>query len=82
MVAASYVDNSATTAGWVTEYGAVKKRRKYAGLADMCLFIPIAFETPGPITTRTSGLFKEVGKPMRASFSYHRKGEVLRQAFG
>ena len=57
-VADSYLHLSAACAGSAAEGAASRKETKYAGLDYSYTFIPLAFETYGPINDRTPNSFK------------------------
>jgi len=52
MLAKSYLAITSTTAGGAVEGAASRKEAKYQALARMHTFIPLSFETLGPINSK------------------------------
>jgi len=61
-LAASYLPSTSTTAGSAAEIAASRKEVKYAELSATHIFVPIAFETLGPIGAKTLGFLRELGR--------------------
>jgi len=61
-LAPSYVAASATRAGAAAEIAEERKNSKYSFLNDNHLFVPIAFETMGPISEQGADIITELGR--------------------
>jgi hypothetical protein len=60
-LAESYLASTSTTAGAAAEGAASRKELKYQALASTHAFIPLAFETLGPINSKAISFFNELG---------------------
>lgn len=60
-LADSYVSSAAQIAGDVAEQAAARKRAKYAALSDAYLFLPLAFETHGPMNEEAISFLYNLG---------------------
>jgi len=78
-LAASYRHLTAATSGAAAENAATKKEAKYAGLASSYMFVPLAFETLGPINTAGIQFFSEIGRRLSAITGDKREGSYLFQ---
>lgn len=61
-VAPSYLQSSSAFAGAAAEQAATRKITKYSQLLQTHQFVPIAFETMGPINTTGLDFIKELGR--------------------
>ena len=61
-VAESYLQKSSAVAGAVSELAATRKTEKYSCLPPEFQFIPLAFETLGPINREAISFIEAVGK--------------------
>jgi len=61
-VADSYIHLTAASAGAAAEKAATNKELKYSSLASSFLFMPLAFETLGPINSRGLQLLSDLGR--------------------
>ena len=64
-VATSYAMASSTTAGAAAEMAATRKHSKYVALSVTHDFIPLAFETLGPINEEGLAFIKTLGKRIK-----------------
>ena len=78
-LASSYVHFSSVTAGSAAEKAASKKMTKYADITSTYEFVPIAFETLGPINTAGLSFLKAIGKRLIQSQGDIREGSFLFQ---
>src|SRR6218665_3008878 len=60
--AASYLSQTAISAGSAAEQAAVCKTAKYALLPATPVFVPIAFETLGPVNAEGAEFLSELGR--------------------
>jgi len=58
-LAESYLASTSIVAGGAAEGAAIRKEVKYQALASMHTFIPLAFETLGPINSKGMTFFSE-----------------------
>lgn len=65
-LAASNVSSSISAAGSAAEAAASKKLQKYSELMSSYNFVPVAFETLGPINTAGTEFIDEIGKRSHA----------------
>ena len=65
-LAASNLSMTSSTAGAAAENAAAKKVAKYAELSFAYTFVPIAFETFGPVNSSGEDFVNEIGKRIRA----------------
>ena len=65
-MAESYLSSASTIAGSVAENAADRKELKYQSLATTHTFIPLAFETLGPINTKGVEFFNILGRRLTA----------------
>ena len=75
-LAVSYLAATSTVAGAAAEGAASRKELKYQTLAHTHTFIPLAFETLGPINAKGISFFNELGHRLAA-----RTGEPRETAF-
>ena len=61
-LAASNVSSSISAAGSAAEAAASKKLQKYSELMSSYNFVPVAFETLGPINSAGTEFIDEIGK--------------------
>jgi hypothetical protein len=72
----SYLPATSTVAGKAAEGAASRKELKYQALAGTYTFIPLAFETLGPINSKGISFFRELGRRLSA-----RSGDTRETAF-
>jgi len=78
--AESYINNTSDKAGWAAERAAKEKCRKYAGLLQRFLFLPLAFETLGPICKEGLCFINlDLGRRLENVTGESREGDMLRQ---
>ena len=65
-LAASNLNLSSAAAGGAAEYAALRKVEKYTDLSDCYSFVPIAFETLGPVCLDGSDFINKIGSRLRA----------------
>ena len=70
---------SASTAGSAAERAAEKKVAKYDGLASAYSFVPVAFETLGPINSAGCSFIDEIGRRARFKSGDTREANFLWQ---
>src|SRR5688572_21087516 len=61
-LANSYVDHSSVTAGGAAELAADRKITKYSNLSAGYSFVPLAFETLGPVNKECEEFLTTLGK--------------------
>jgi hypothetical protein len=61
-LATSYLSSTSVTAGSASEIAASRKEEKYIDLATMHTFVPLAFETLGPICSKALTFLRELGR--------------------
>lgn len=79
-LAASYLSEASVTVGAAAERAAARKHEKYHPLASTHLFVPLAFETMGPINSEGLAFLSDLGQklslvsgdPRETSFLYQR----------
>ena len=76
-LAESYLSTTSVIAGAAAEGAASRKEAKYQALATMHSFIPIAFETLGPINAKGLSFFKELGHRLSARSGEPRETHFL-----
>ena len=62
----SYLSSASTLAGSVAENASNRKELKYQSLATTQAFIPLVFETLGPINTKGVEFFNILGRRLTA----------------
>src|SRR6218665_2163617 len=77
--AASYLSQTAISAGSAAEQAAVRKTVKYALLPATHVFVPIAFETLGPVYAEGAEFLSELGRRISSVFGYQRERNFLLQ---
>ena len=80
-LAESYLSTTSVNAGAAAEGAASRKEAKYQALATTHSFIPIAFETLGPINAKGLSFFKELGHRLSARSGETRETQFLFQRF-
>jgi len=75
----SYIQVTSSTAGAAAEGAADRKELKYRSLAHTHTFIPLAFETLGPINAKGSAFFIQLGRRLSAFTDDMRKTSFLFQ---
>jgi len=60
--AATYIQSSASVAGSAAESAAFRKVAKYSDLPASMRFLPVAFESQGPINAEASSFLKDLGR--------------------
>jgi len=75
-VAESYLSNTSIEAGAAAEAAADRKEAKYAQIISSHVFIPLAFETFGPINSKGAAFLSELGHRITA-----RTGDARESAF-
>ena len=78
-VADSYLHLSAACAGSAAEGAASRKETKYACLDYSYTFVPLAFETYGPINDNGTKFLQELGRRLRTISDDSRESAFLRQ---
>ena len=78
-VADSYLRLSAACAGSAAEGAASRKETKYAALDHSYTFIPLAFETYGPINDKGTKFLQELGHRLRTINDDPRESAFLLQ---
>jgi hypothetical protein len=78
-LAQSYLDTTSTVAGGAAEGAASRKEIKYQALANTHTFIPLAFETLGPINAKGITFFNELGRRLTAISGDSRETSYLYQ---
>jgi len=86
-VATSYLHLTSVSAGDAAENAAEKKHAKYAGLAASYTFLPLAFESLGPINEDGLSFLSDLGRrisvisgePREASFSFQRMSVLIQR---
>jgi len=79
-VVESYLSTTAVEAGTAAEAAAGRKEAKYAQIINMHIFVPLAFETLGPINSKGATFLSELGRristctgdPCEISFLFQR----------
>jgi len=61
-VAPSYLQATSASAGAAAEVAATRKNAKYTQLAGTYFFVPLAFETMGPINSNGMDFIKDLGR--------------------
>ena len=77
--AASNLNFSSAAAGGASEIAASKKIEKYSELPDCYAFVPVAFETLGPICNDGTDFINKIGKRLRAISGDKRESSFLWQ---
>src|SRR6218665_3995676 len=77
--AASYLPQTAISAGSAAEQAAVRKTAKYALLPATHVFVPIAFETLGPVNAEGAELLSELGRRISSVSGDQRETNFLLQ---
>ena len=86
-VAESYINISATEAGAAAEAAAGRKEAKYAQIVNTHIFVPLAFETLGPINAKGASFLSELGHritactgdPRETSFLFQRLSVIIQR---
>jgi hypothetical protein len=86
-LADSYLDRTVHVAGAAAEILAAAKTRKYAALEDRYIFVPLAFETLGPVCAEGISFLCELGKriesvsgdPRETSFLFQRLSVAIQR---
>ena len=78
-LANSYVDISSVSAGGVAELAAERKITKYSNLSTGYSFVPLAFETSGPVNKDCAVFLTSLGKRLSAITGDKRESCFLRQ---
>jgi hypothetical protein len=78
-LADSYLHNTSTTPGSASEAAADRKEQKYETLASTYNFIPLAFETFGPINNKATHFLTELGRRLTTVSNDTREGSFLFQ---
>src|SRR6218665_3982209 len=77
--AASYLSQTAISAGSAAEQAAVRKTAKYALPPATHLFVPIAFRTLGPVNAEGAEVLSEVGRRISSVSGDQRETKFLLQ---
>src|SRR6218665_3273081 len=77
--AASYLSQTAISVGSAAEQAAVRKTAKYALLPATHVFVPIAFETLGPVNAQDEEFLSELGRRISSVSGYQRERNFLLQ---
>ena len=78
-LASSYLQHTSVTAGSAAENAADKKIQKYSELSSSYMFVPIAFETLGPINSCGADFIRALGSRAMSSSGDHREASFLWQ---
>ena len=78
-VADSYLHLTSTKAGGAAENAAIKKEDKYVDIQQTYTFIPLAFETLGPINVKGVEFLQELGHRLAAISDDNRQTSFLFQ---
>ena len=86
-VAESYLNTTAVEAGAAAEAAASRKEAKYSQIINSHIFIPLAFETLGPINSKGAAFLSELGRristctgdPRESSFLYQRLSVTIQR---
>jgi hypothetical protein len=78
-LAASNLSHSSLTAGSACEIAAEKKGAKYVELTAMYSFVPVAFETFGPVNTAGSAFIEDIGRRSKSISGDSRETSFLWQ---
>ena len=78
-VADSYLHLTSAKAGGAAENAAIRKEDKYVDLQQTYTFIPLAFETLGPINVKGVEFLQELGRCLAAISDDNRQTSVLFQ---
>jgi hypothetical protein len=78
-LADSYLRVTSTTPGGASEAAADRKEQKYETLASTYNFIPLAFETFGPINTKATQFLSDLGRHLTTVSGEKREGSFLFQ---
>jgi hypothetical protein len=78
-LAASYVGVAAQQAGGVAERAAERKISKYSALSNTYTFLPVAFETLGPLNASALDFITELGRRISAQSDDPRECSFLFQ---
>lgn len=78
-LANSYIDSSSVSAGGAAELAADRKIGKYSNLSAGYCFIPLAFETLGPLNVEGNEFITTLGKQLSAVTGDKRESSFLRQ---
>src|SRR6218665_3719853 len=77
--AASYLSQTTISAGSAVEQAAVRKTAKYALLPATHVFLPIAFETLGPVNAEGTEFLLELGRHISSVSGDQRETNFLMQ---
>ena len=77
--AASNINLSSAAAGAAAENSASKKVEKYSMLPECYAFVPLAFETMGPVCTEGSDFIGKVGRKLQKTSGDTRETSILWQ---
>lgn len=77
--AASYLSQTAISAGSAAEQAAIRKTAKYALLPATHVFVPIAFETLGPVNAEGAEFLSELGRRISSVSGDQRETNFLLQ---
>ena len=80
-LAASNISYTAVTAGAAAERAAEKKIQKYTSLSSLYTFVPVAFETLGPVNEAGAEFISAIVRRIRALSGDNRDGSFLWQRF-
>jgi hypothetical protein len=86
-VAESYLNTTAIEAGAAAEAAAGRKEDKYSQIVNSHIFIPLAFETLGPINSKGAAFLSELGRristctgdPRESSFLFQRLSVTIQR---
>ena len=77
--AASYLSDTSQTVGAAAERAAARKHEKYLQLSATHFFVPLAFETMGPINTEGQAFLSDLGRKLSAITGEPRETSFLYQ---
>ena len=78
-LANSYINSTSVSAGGAAELAAERKLAKYSDLSAGYCFVPIAFETLGPLNKEGADLISQLGKRLSTITGDKREASFLRQ---
>lgn len=78
-LAPSYLHSTSHQPGAAAENSSNRKEAKYSALARSYMFIPLAFETLGPLGSKAANFISELGRRLSLVSKDHREGSFLFQ---
>ena len=78
-LAVSHLPGTSVIAGSAAEAASAAKRRKYEGLTSTHIFVPVAFETLGPVCSEGASLIASIGSRLTSKSGDPRETQFLFQ---